>query len=75
MHDVNRKGVRGIPGCVVQEEKKSQKKQLGVRGKTKASILKGEPNFPDLIATIVYDTNPVHYLSISSEELKWATAI
>ena len=37
----------------------------------KVAILKGEPKCPDLIATSVYDTKPVHYLSMSSEELKW----
>ena len=71
MHGVTRKGMRGIPGCVVQEEQKSGKKQLEVRGTTKAAILKGDPKFPDLIATSVYDTKPVHYLRMSSEELKW----
>ena len=71
VHGVTRKCMRGIPGCVVQEEKKSQKKQLEVRGTTKSAVLKGYPNWPDLIATIVYDTKPVHYLSMSSEELKW----
>ena len=28
VHGVTRKGMRGIPGCVVQEEQKSRKKQL-----------------------------------------------
>ena len=26
---------------------------------------------PDIISTSVYNTKPVHYLSMSSEELKW----
>ena len=43
VHGVTRKGMRGIPGCVVQEEKKSRKKQLEVRGTTKSAILKGDP--------------------------------
>ena len=42
-----------------------------MRGTTKAEILKGNPKCPDLIATSVYDTKPVHYLSILNEELKW----
>ena len=50
---------------------KSRKKQLEVRGTTKAEILKGDPKYPGLIATSVYNTKPVHYLSMSSEELKW----
>ena len=43
VHGVTRKGMRGITGCVVQEEQKSRKKQLEVRGTTKAAILKGDP--------------------------------
>ena len=71
VHGVTRNGIRGIPGCVVQEEKKPRKKKLEVRGTTKAEILKRKPKCPDLIATSVYYTKPVHYMSISSEELKW----
>ena len=44
---------------------------MEVRGTTKAEILKGDPKCPDLIVTSVYGTKPVHYLRISSEELKW----
>ena len=68
---VTRKGLRGIPGCVVQEERKSRKKQFEVRGTTKAAISKGGPKCPDSIATSVCDTKTVRYLSMSSEELKW----
>ena len=71
MHGVTRKGMRGIPGCIVQEEQKLRKKQLEMRGTTKAAILKGDTKRPDLIVTIVYNNNTVHYLSMSSEELKW----
>ena len=70
MHGVTIKGMRRIPGCVVQEEKKLQKKQLEVMGTTKAEILKGDPKCPELIATIVYNTKPGNYLIISIESLK-----
>ena len=42
-----------------------------MRGTTKGAILKVNPNYSDLVATSVYDTKPLHYLSMSSEELKW----
>ena len=71
VHGVTRKGMRGIPSCVVQNEEKARKKQLMVRGTTKAAVLKGDPDCPDLIATSVYDTKPVHYLSMACEQLKW----
>ena len=67
MHGVTRKGMRRIPGCVVQEKQKSRKKQLEVRGTTKAEILKDDPKCPDLISTCVYNTKTVQYLSMSSE--------
>ena len=38
VHDVRIKGMRGITGFFVQEEQKSRKKQLKVRGTTKAAI-------------------------------------
>ena len=44
---------------------------MEVRRTTKSAILKGNPKFPDLIATSNYDTNPVNYLRMSSDELKW----
>ena len=64
VHGVMRKGMRVITGCVVQEEQKSRKKQLEAKRTTKAENMKGNPKFPDLIATSVYDTKPVHYLII-----------
>ena len=67
VHGVTRNGMRGIPGCVVQEKQKSRKKQLEVRGTTKAEILKGDPKCPDLISTSVYNTKTVQYLSMSSK--------
>ena len=60
MHGVTRKGMGGIPGCVVQEDQKPRKKQLEVRGKTKAAIMKINPKFPDLITTSVYNNKPLH---------------
>ena len=65
--------MRGIPGCVSQEEEKSKKKQLLARGTTKAAVLKGYPDCPDLLAMSVCATKPDHYLSMVSNELKWMT--
>ena len=36
-----------------------------------ASFLVGDTNIHNLIEPIMYDTNPVHYISMVSEELKW----
>jgi hypothetical protein len=68
---VARKGMRGVPSCVLQEEKSSKKDQMKVRGTVKAAILKDDSNWPDLVATSVYDTKPVHFLSMSCSRIQW----
>ena len=70
-HGVTRKGHRGLPSCVIQKEVISRAEQITVRGTVKAAVLEGDPNCPQLIASSVYDTKPVHYLSMTSTELKW----
>ena len=70
-HGVARKGNRGIPACVAQKEMVSRKDQLKVRGTVKAAVLDGDEGCPNLIASSVHDTKPVHYLSMISEEVKW----
>jgi hypothetical protein len=42
-----------------------------VCGTVKAAKLEGNPNFSYLIATSIYDTKPVHYFSMISEQVKW----
>ena len=37
----------------------------------KVAVLKGDSQCPDLVATSVYDTKPVHFLSMSAESIKW----
>ena len=70
-HGVARKGSRGVPSCVLQSEVLNRKDQMKVRGTVKAAVLQGDPGCPNLVATSVYDTKPVHYLSMISEEVKW----
>jgi hypothetical protein len=70
-HGVTRKGMRGIPNCVKQEEGKNKKEQLEKRGTVKAAVLEGDSKCQNLVASSVYDTKPVHYLSMVAEELKW----
>ncbi|GFH49623.1 hypothetical protein CTEN210_06099 [Chaetoceros tenuissimus] len=71
VHGVTRKSGRGIPECVFQREEIKRVDQLKVRGTVKAAVVMGDPGCPNLIASSVYDTKPVHYLSMVTEELKW----
>jgi len=51
--------------------KKNYKQQKKVRGTTKAAVLTGDPEAPDLVAFSVFDTKPVHFLSMACTGLKW----
>ena len=68
---VTRKSNRGIPPSVFQEEVKNRSKQISVRGTVKAAIIMGDPMCTHLLATSVYDTKPVHYLSMASPKIEW----
>ena len=37
----------------------------------KALILEGDPDCFNLVASSIYGTKPVHYLSIVKDQLKW----
>eukprot|EP00536_Pseudo-nitzschia_multiseries_P006112 jgi/Psemu1/14483/gm1.14483_g len=71
-HGVTRKANRGIPDCVFQQELKNIRAQQAVRGTVKAAVLEGDPECAFLIASSVYDTKPVHYLSMVTSVIEWA---
>lgn len=54
-----RKGGRGLPESLRQEEVTSPKIQETVRGTVHAVKLFGDPDCPSLVAVTVYDTKPV----------------
>jgi Transposase IS4 len=70
---VCRKGGRGFPKLVLQEEVKNRNEQLKVRGTVKAAVLKGDDDCVNLVAVSVYNTKPVHFLSMSCELIEWIT--
>eukprot|EP00536_Pseudo-nitzschia_multiseries_P014798 jgi/Psemu1/40172/gm1.40172_g len=70
-HGVTRKANRGIPDCVFQQELKNIRAQWTVRGTVKATVLEGDPECAFFIAPSVYDTKPVHYLSMVTSVIKW----
>ena len=57
-----RKCGRGLPQCVLQEEKMSPSEIHQVRGTVKAAVLEGDSEMPDLVAVSYYDQKPVHYM-------------
>ena len=57
------KSGRGLPQCVLQEEKTSPLEICQVHGTVKAAVLEGDSEMPDLVAVSYYDQKPVHFLS------------
>jgi hypothetical protein len=51
-HGVARKSGRGLPKSVIQEEAKTKSQQDKMRGTTKAAVLTGNPEVPDLVASV-----------------------
>ena len=55
----------------MQEELNNRKEQEKVRGTVITAELVGDSKCPSLISVSVYDTKPVHFLSMSAENIKW----
>jgi hypothetical protein len=72
LEGVARKG-RGVPQLVYQEEIKKKSIEATARGTVKAAVLEGDPDCPNLVAVSVYDTKPVHFISMASECIEWIT--
>jgi len=70
-HGVACKGGRGVPECVKQVEITKRSEQLRVRGTVKAALLLGDDCVSCLVASSVYDTKPVHYLSMVLIRIEW----
>jgi len=68
---VTRVAKRGIPKMVVQDQVKNENDIVSVRGTIKAAVLEGDSAIPDLVAMIVYDNKPVHFLSMTCTSIKW----
>ena len=65
------KSGRGLPKCVVQEEKPGPADVCAVQETVKGAVLEGDSGIPDLLAMSYYDQKPVHFLSTICESIKW----
>lgn len=68
---VTKKRMQGIPNCVKQEVKKNKEVQRLVKGTMKVAVLEGNKDFPNLVVCSVYDSKPVHFLSMLCSTLRW----
>ena len=71
IHGVARKSGRGVPSLVLQEEVSDKNEIEKVRGTVKAAVLKGDSECPNLCAISVYDTKPVHFITMCNEKIEW----
>ena len=62
--------MHGIPLSVVQDERKRDD-HISALGTVKADVLEEDPACLDLVEPNFYVTNPIHYLSMLCEDLKW----
>jgi hypothetical protein len=71
VHGVARKSGRGVPKCINRDEVENKNLQAKVRGTTKAAVLEGDSEYPDIIAFSVHDTKPVNFLYTVCTSLHW----
>ena len=70
-HSVARTNGRGLPPSIIQREEKNVKLAESLRGTTKVARLHNLDECLDLFAVSVYDTKPVHILSMAAECVEW----
>ena len=58
---------------MIQNKEKNLKDIHKVWGTVKAPVLTNDPDCLNLVASSVYDSKPVHFLSVTCAELKWKT--
>lgn len=68
---VTRKGMRSTPKWAKQEEETSCQAQTNACGTLKAAALREDPDCPNVVASSVCDTKPVHFLSVACGKVKW----
>ena len=62
---------RGLAPNVIQKEVKSKSQQGEVRGTVRAAVLMNNPNAPNMLSISVYDTKPVHFLTMHEYSVVW----
>lgn len=61
---------RGVPQCVIQDVV-DKKIVTTTRGTINAAVLEGDKDCPQLVSMSIYDTKPVHFISLVAESVQW----
>jgi len=69
IHGVVRHHNRGVPSCVLQEDKNRKEDIKAARGTLKAAILKGDPICPGLCVISYYDSKVGYLMSTANQSL------
>ena len=69
----SRTSSRGVPTQILQQEVTTKESINAVNGTVKVCVLKGVPalSMCTLFACPIYDTNPVHFISMCSDNITW----
>ena len=71
LHGVTCKSGRGLSSTIMQQELQNKSKQEKVRGTVLSAELVGDSQYLSFIVVSIYDNEPVHFLSIKAESIKW----
>ena len=71
LHDIIQKEGRGLPSTMLQEEIQNKVGQEKVCDMVLAAELAGGAACPSLLAVSVYDTEPVHFLTMAMQNIYW----
>ena len=71
IHGVTRKSESGLLSTIIQQELQNKVKKEKVRGTVIDAGRVGDSKCPSLIAVSVYDTKPIHFLSMKADSIKW----
>ena len=71
LHGVTRNSGRGYPESLLQEEVTNKKYQEKARGAVRSAELVSDKDCLPLVVVSVYDTKPVHFLTMVAENICW----
>ena len=70
-HGMCRVDGRGLPKSINLKEERTEILKARACDKVKSTVLKGDPQVKYMIAFLVYNTKPVHFISTATKSLKW----
>ena len=71
MSGMKRKGLYGIPVCIIWDECTTPIAAPQYRGTVKASVLENDPECKGLIGVSIYYRKNFHFISMSIDYLEW----